>query len=160
MSLGKPCRYEINPLLRVCLGCLGVWRAYVSSSFSRLDTKAPLTEVSTIWKSLCAAVLICSPTTSSPSLCPVIPHARKTNSWSVQANRLKMDGSLWKASLLPFFATLEWHSYSHLILFCDGTAFVAYSVGSFSPVPHPLLRSCTLEIQASHPSTFCTGYYH
>ena len=67
------------------------------------------------------------------SLGPVIPHAWKPNSWSVWANRLKMDWSLWQAGLLPFFATLEWHSCSHLIPFCDGTAFVAHSIGSSHP---------------------------
>ena len=131
----------------------------MSSSFSRLGTKAPVAEASTISKSLRAASSIVPPTIGSRSLGPVIPHVRKTNSWSVWANQLKIAGSLWQAGLLSFFATLEWHSCSHLILFCDGTAFVAYSVGSFSPVPHPLLRSCTSQIQASRPSTFGMGYF-
>jgi hypothetical protein len=64
------------------------------------------------------------------------------------------------SNLLPFFATLEWHSCSYLIPFCDGTTSVAYSVGSFSIVPHPLPRSCTSQIQVSRPSTFCTSYFH
>jgi hypothetical protein len=87
-------------------------------------------------------------------------HARKTNSWSVWAIQLKMDGSLWQAGLLPFFVTWEWHYCSHLIPFYDGIPFVAHCIGSFLPVPHPLPRSCTSLIQASRPSTFCMGYYH
>ena len=88
----------------------------------------------------------------------VIPHAQKINSWSVWAIRVKMDGSLWQTGLLPFFATLEWHSYSHLIPFYDGIPSAVHFVGSFSPVPHPLLRSCTSQIRTSCPSTFCMGY--
>jgi hypothetical protein len=88
------------------------------------------------------------------------PPCMKTNSWSIRANRLKLVGSIWQAGLLPFFASRECHSYSHLIPFHDGIPFVADFVGSFSPVPHPLPRSCTLQIQANRPSTFCTGNYH
>ena len=150
----KPCRHEIYPLPHVRLGCSGVCRTYVSSSFSRLGTKAPLAEASTISISLCATVLISPPITGSLVCGFSDPPGAKNNSWSIRAIQVKMDGSLWQAGLLPFFATLEWHSCSHLILFCHGTASITHYVGSFSPVPHPLLRSCTSQIQASRPSTF------
>jgi hypothetical protein len=138
-SSGKPyCHEMIDPLPCVHPGCSGAWRAYVSSSFSRLGTKTPQAEASTVSKSLSAASLIVGLIRGAPISVSSAPHVWKTNSWSIRASPMKMDGPLWQPSLILFFPTLEWQSCIHLIRFYDGIPSFAHSLGSFSPVSHPL----------------------